>query len=48
MWTSLIAIIASVLEIAKEFLSWQVALTKIQARKLAYEIDQQQIQAFAT
>lgn len=45
MWTSLIAIIASVLEIAKEFLTWQVALTKIQARKLAYDIDQQQIQA---
>lgn len=36
----IVALISSVLEILKEFLRWQVALTQINARKIAYDIDQ--------
>ena len=39
----ILAIINSILEILKEFLVWQVALTKIKARKVAYDIDQEQM-----
>jgi hypothetical protein len=39
----ILAIIGSILEILKEFLVWQVALTKIKARKVAYDIDQEQM-----
>jgi hypothetical protein len=35
------AIIQTVLTILSEYLQWQVALTKINARKLAYDLDQQ-------
>jgi hypothetical protein len=38
------ALISTVLEILKEFLTWQVALTKIKAKSLAYDIDQAQLQ----
>jgi hypothetical protein len=38
------ALISTVLEILKEFLTWQVALTKIKAKSLAYDIDQFQLQ----
>jgi hypothetical protein len=43
MWTSLIAILSTVLEIAREWLTWQVAKTKIETKKLAYDIDQGQL-----
>lgn len=39
----ILAIIGAILEILKEFLVWQVALTKIKARTVAYDIDQQQM-----
>lgn len=41
----IIAIIGSVLEVLKEFLQWQSALSAIRARKLAYDIDQMQMAA---
>lgn len=37
------AILGSVLEILKEFLRWQTALAQINARKIAFDIDQQML-----
>ena len=44
MWSTLIAILSTVLEIVREYLTWQVALTKIKTRKIAYDIDQEQLE----
>ncbi len=38
----ILAIVQTVLEILKEFLTWQVGLTKLKTEKLAYDIDQQE------
>lgn len=38
------AILGSLLEILKDFLRWQTALTTIKARKLAYDIDELQLE----
>jgi hypothetical protein len=43
MWSAIIGILSAVLGIAKEYLTWQVALTKINVRKIAYDIDQAQL-----
>jgi hypothetical protein len=47
MWTTIIALLESTLKIVQMWLTWQVALTKINARKLAYDIDQEQTKAGA-
>lgn len=39
----ILALISSVLEILKEFLRWQTALAQINARKIAFDIDQQML-----